>query len=331
MTSKERLFAMLEGKEVDRVPNLNILMMFAAKYINKPYSEFCQDYKVLVEGNVTCNEIFSIDLLSTMSDPYRETYDFGTELEFVYNDLPRCKSHLLKTIEDEKNLTLFDPLKSTRILDRINAIKLYKSNYGDIYPILGWIEGPFAEACDLRGINNAMIDVIEEDEFDDLMMKCVQQGILCAKAQLEAGADIIGIGDAAASIIGLALYEEKVFPYEKILIDEIKKIGGKVKLHICGDISPLLEKITELKVDILDIDYPVDMKKAIELFEGISLINGNINPIDVLSKSATEVECLVKDLIRIANGKACISAGCEIPANTPVENLLAFANALKMS
>lgn len=38
MPHKDRLFARLEGKPVDRVPNLNIVMLFAAKYAGVPYS-----------------------------------------------------------------------------------------------------------------------------------------------------------------------------------------------------------------------------------------------------------------------------------------------------
>lgn len=47
-----RVFNRLEGKPVDRVPNLNIIMQLAARYINVPYSLYCTAYKYLVEGNV---------------------------------------------------------------------------------------------------------------------------------------------------------------------------------------------------------------------------------------------------------------------------------------
>ena len=41
---------------------------------------------------------------------------------------------------------------------------------------------------------------MKSPEFvDDVFALCTEQAIRCAKAQIEAGADIIGIGDAAAS------------------------------------------------------------------------------------------------------------------------------------
>ena len=198
ITPYERLLAMMDGRanELDRVPNLNILMFFAAKYINKPFGQFCTDYRVLVEGNLRSVEKFGIDILSTLSDPVRETADFGTELVLPEDDLPHPKQVLLPNIEDVEKLQLFNPLESTRILDRIHAIELFKKEKGDEYPILGWVEGPLAEASDLRGINESLIDIVDEDNeelFHQLLEKCTQEAIMCAKAQIEAGAHIIGI------------------------------------------------------------------------------------------------------------------------------------------
>jgi hypothetical protein len=42
--------------------------------------------------------------------------------------------------------------------------------------------------------------------------------------------------------------------------------------------------MVELDADIADIDHMVDMGKAISLFDGVSLINGNVNPVDALFK-----------------------------------------------
>ena len=50
MTSYERLMNRLEGKPVDKLPNLNIVMALAARHIGATYREFCLDYRVLVES-----------------------------------------------------------------------------------------------------------------------------------------------------------------------------------------------------------------------------------------------------------------------------------------
>jgi len=334
ITPFERLCVMMDGRasELDRVPNLNILMLFAAKYIDKPFGQFCTDYRVMVEANLRCVEKFGIDILSTMSDPVRETADFGTELIIPEDDLPYPVQVLLPAIEDVEKLQLFDPWKSVRILDRIHAIRLFKELKGDEYPVLGWVEGPLAEASDLRGINGSLLDIVDEDSealFHQLMEKCTQEAILCAKAQVEAGAHIIGIGDAAASLISRNLYKEAVLPYEKRIVDAIKEAGGIARLHICGDVNRILEDIATLELDIIDIDWMVNMKRTVEIFDGISLVNGNVDPVAImLNGSVSDVKNAVHQCRIDSKGKACISAGCEIPKFTPYENLLAFTEAL---
>ena len=332
ITPYERLRAMMDGraKELDRVPNLNILMFFAAKYIDKPFGQFCTDYRVLVEGNLRCVEKFGIDILSTLSDPVRETADFGTELVYPEDNLPHPKQVLLPNIEDVEKLQLFDPWQSVRILDRIHAIELFKKEKGDEYPVMGWVEGPLAEASDLRGINESMMDIIMNEElFHQLLEKCTQEAIWCAKAQIEAGAHIIGIGDAAVSLISRELYKEAIWPYEKRIVDAIKEAGGIARLHICGDVNRHLEDIVTLEIDIMDIDWMVDMKRTVEIFDGVSIVNGNVDPVAImLNGSVSDVKNAVRKCRIDSKGKACISAGCEIPKFTPYENLLAFTEAL---
>ena len=332
ITSYERLQAMMEGNanELDRVPNLNIVMFFAAHYIKKPFGQFCADHRVLAEGNYRCVEKFGIDILSTMSDPFRETADFGTELIFPEDELPHPKQLLLPDIEDVENLQLFDPRQSVRILDRIHAIKLYKKEKGDEYPVMGWVEGPLAEACDLRGMGDCMMDMmINEELFHQLLEKCTQEAILCAKAQIEAGAHIIGMGDAAASQIDRDSYKDVILPYEKRIVEAIREAGGIARLHICGDISHLLEDIVTLELDIMDIDWMVDLKRTVEIFDGVSVVNGNVDPVAImLNGSVSDVRNAVRQCRTDSKGKACISAGCEIPKFTPHENMLAFTEAL---
>jgi len=83
----------------------------------------------------------------------------------------------------------------------------------------------------------------------------VELELAFAKAQMAAGADLISIGDAAASLVGPAIYEQLVWPYEKKLIDALHALGARVRLHICGNTRDLLGKIGALGCEIVDLDY----------------------------------------------------------------------------
>lgn len=84
----QRFVARLSGQPVDRVPNFDILMTFAAHYIRQPLSRYYLDHRVLVEANLAVAADFTVDILQAISDPYREAADFGLEVEFPADGLP---------------------------------------------------------------------------------------------------------------------------------------------------------------------------------------------------------------------------------------------------
>jgi len=329
MTPRERLFSCLDGRLTDRAPNLAILMLFAARYIGQPYDRFCSDARVMVEANLRCNAAFGIDLLSTMSDAYRETADYGATVVFPYDSLPLCTEPFLVNTHDLKKLQRFDPWHSTRILDRIQAIELYVHEAGDTYPILGWVEGPIAELADLRGLSQTLVDLYEEPAFiADAFALLTDQAIACALAQIQAGADIVGVGDAAASVVSPHLYRDAILPYEQRLISAIHAAGSRVKLHICGEITHLLDDIGQTGADIIDIDWMVDIPTAQQKCPG-AVINGNFDPVAVmLQGNPDDVKCATRANLTAGKGRICVSPGCEVPRDTPYANLHALQEAL---
>ena len=332
MTPKERVFARLAGKTVDRIPNFNILMAFAARYIGRPMDEFCTDYRVLTEANLRCAEMFGIDILSTMSDPYRETADFGANISFSYDSLPVCKP-MIREPSDIKKLKAFRIEDSVRMLNAVRAIELYKREAGGRYPILGWVEGCAAESSDLMGLTDYSMAFYDEPEMvRELMDICLESAINCIKPQIDAGADIIGVGDAVASVLGPDIYREWILPYERKLFSEIKRCGAVGRLHICGNIAPLLDDLKDCGADIVDVDWMVDFKTAGEKLAGHAVVCGNFDPVTVVRNGTPQ---LIKDAVNqcadVGGDRCIIMAGCEIPRDTPHENLLAIHRALAAS
>jgi len=331
MNQYERVMNRIEGKPVDRIPNTNIIMQFAAREIGVKYGDYVTDYRKLVEGNIVCCEKYGIDMVSTISDPFREVADRGGAVRILTDDVPACHEFLIKELGDLKKIRIVDPSITPRMADRIKACRLFKSEAGKQFPILGWIEGPMAEACDLRGINEIMTDLFDSPEFiDDLLRNCNEQAIRFAQAQVDAGADIIGVGDAAASLIGPDLYMTHVFEREKELIEAIHKMGAKVKLHICGNITALLPFLPDTGADIIDIDQLVDFAEAGEILGDRVAYAGNVDTVKTMLQGTPQN---VYDNVQAcaANGgtKLFLQAGCEVPKFTPGENLLAFMEAVK--
>lgn len=330
MNSRERVFARLEGKPVDRIPNLNIVMQIAARELGVPYSAYCKNHRLLCEGNILCVEKYGLDCVTTMSDPMKEASAFGTELVFPENDVPYAKRNLLENEETLATLKLCDPSESERMSQSVTAVEMYKREVGGDLPIIGWVEGCFAEAADLRGVNDFLTDVVINDEFvTDLLELCLEQAIRFAKAQVEAGADFIGVGDAIASVAGPNYYRKYALPYEIKLLSAIKDMGAKTKLHICGNTAPFLADLPAAYCDIIDIDWMVPLDEAIRLHGHTCAISGNYDPVAVLMQSTPkDVREAVISCAQTGGSRYMSAAGCEVSKLTPEENFAEVAKTL---
>jgi MtaA/CmuA family methyltransferase len=320
----------LQGRPVDRPPNFDIMMQFAAHYVNQPLSRYYLDYKVLCEANYAVQQDFDLDIVQAISDPYRETADFGATIEFPEDGLPMSLEPLIKEPDDIKKLNSPDPGVSPRMSDRLEAIRTMREQVGGQVPIMGWVEGALAEAADLRHVNDLMMDLVRRPGWlKELLEITVEVGIAFARAQVEAGADIIGLGDAVASLISPSMYCEFALPYEQRIFQAVHDTGGLARLHICGNTNKILADMQNSGADIIDIDWMVDIEKAAAAIGEDAALCGNFDPVAVmLQGTPDQVREATLTCGRLGGPRWISAAGCEIPDGTPVENLRAQAQAL---
>jgi MtaA/CmuA family methyltransferase len=147
-----------------------------------------------------------------------------------------------------------------------------------------------------------------------------------AEAQVRAGASLIGVGDAAASLIGPKLYRQYVFPYERRLVEGIRALGVKVRLHICGSTRKLFGDMGKVGADIIDLDWMAPIGEARLAMGPFQVLLGNIDPVRLLRNSdADSVERAIAECNRQAGERYIVGAGCEVPRGTPHENVRAMA------
>jgi MtaA/CmuA family methyltransferase len=331
MNSYERFKNRIKGKPVDRPPNFDIIMQFAAHYIGSLLRPYYWDHRVLVEANMAMLTDFDLDIVQTISDPYRETHDFGAIVEYPDDDLPMALIPLIAEPEDLKKLKSPDPYTSQRMSDRLEAIRLFREKVGGEVPIMGWVEGALAQAADLRGISNIMTDLYDRPAWvQELLEQCVEVEIAFAKAQVEAGADIIGLGDAVASQVNPKMYRKFALPYEQRIFEAVREAGGYSRLHICGNTSRIVADMVDSGADIVDIDWMVDIDRAAEAFADKVALLGNFDPVVVmLQGTPDEVYHAVTDCLKRGGPRSISGAGCEIPDATPHENMHAQTQALR--
>jgi MtaA/CmuA family methyltransferase len=190
----------------------------------------------------------------------------------------------------------------------------------------GWMEGPCGAAADMRGISALMIDFNDDPAFvRDLFDFVFEVGMRFARAQVEAGADVIGIGDPAASLVGPKIYREFVWPYEKKMVDGLHSLGARVRLHICGNTRQILKEASRLGCDHVDVDSLAPLAEARGEVGPEQVLLGGLDPVrDLLNGTAQSVYSKVAECHRQAGPRYIVGAGCEVPRDTPAANVHAM-------
>jgi MtaA/CmuA family methyltransferase len=329
MTGKQRILAKLGGEPTDSLPLMPITMMFAADLAGVPYAAYARDHRVLGDAQVAVAERFGFDYVSAISDPAREASDLGATVEWFADQPPAIVESraLLNDKGKLAGLRLPDPAAPGRMADRVEAVRLLAERTGTTRIVEGWVEGPCAMGADLRGLNTLMLDFFDDAPFVEALFEfSVRMEVEFARAQVAAGATLIGVGDAAASLVGPKLYTRFVLPCERRLVAAIHALGVPVRLHICGNTKRIVEGMGRTGADIIDLDYPTPLGHARRAMGETQVLLGNIDPVrELRDGTPASVAAALGECYRQAGAAYICGAGCEVPRGTPHANMDAMA------
>ena len=330
MTGRQRILDRVRGRATDCLPCMPITMMFASDLFGSRYLDYATDYRVQSAAQLKIAEEFELDHVSVISDPCCEASDCGGEIVYYENEppAPEGENALLRDKETLGSLHAPDPGSGPRMSNRLRALRELAGAVGDCLLVEGWVEGPCAEAADLRGISRLMIDFYDDPDFvRELVEFVVEMGIAFARAQVDAGATVIGVGDAASSLIGPTFYDEFIAPAEQRLVDAVHQAGAICRLHICGNTRAILPSLAKLGCEIVDVDGMVAMEVARQTVGSEQVLLGNLDPVRAILNGTPEtIRAGFAQCYQEAGSHYIVGAGCEIPRGTPLENFRAIVD-----
>ncbi|MHC4221145.1 MAG: uroporphyrinogen decarboxylase family protein [Planctomycetota bacterium] len=334
MNSKERCLAAINGQDVDRAPVFPLLMHLSAQHAGITYREFAGNGSAMAQAQLLMLEKFGLDAITSCTDAFRVPADLGGEMVFPESGPPHLAKPMVRNEEDFKNLKkpdISDP--AGRMADRLKGISEMAKAVGDQCLVLGWVEMPFAEACSICGLTEVMMMMFDNPKLLHSLMEFLTDiTIDFSLAQLEAGAPMIGAGDAAASLISPEQYRQFALPYEQRICKAIHDKAGLAKLHICGNTTGILEDITSCGADLFNVDHVVDFDLACETYKKAQkCFKGNIDPVaDMFQATPEHCEKRSIQCLQAAQGlRYMLSPGCEVPAGIGDEVFHAFCQAPK--
>jgi MtaA/CmuA family methyltransferase len=326
MTPKERIQATMWGETWDRPAVTPIFMSWAAGFIGRTYRDYYLDGDVLVQAQLAVVKAFNLDQISAISDPWREASAYGMEFDYPEHGVGRPRALLIQSPQDTSRIRPLDIEHADRPKQRVESVRKMAQAIGRTHSVLGWVEGPIALYADLRGVESMFLDLIDAPQMYLAAAEIlIENQIRFARAQIAAGADMIGVGDAVASQISPSMYQQFVLPFEKRLFEAIHEAGAAVKLHICGDVRNSVRFMAQTGCDILDVDWMVPLDEARAAIGPDVALAGNLDPAAVLLQGTPqEVADTARRNIEMGGRRFILQPGCEVPPGTPEENIRAF-------
>lgn len=339
MTSLERVQAVLAGKMPDRLPVIPQGFMFSMRTAGYDIGQVNRSPAKMAEAHRISQEKYGYDGCVVDVDDATLAEACGAKVIFRENDVATVDEHhpILEDLRDIDDLKLPDPMKDGRICEWLETVQRLKESIGDHVFIMGRADaGPFSLLCLLRGTQNFMIDLLDEEPevIHHALEWATEAHVRFARAQLMAGSHATSMGDsyASADLVSPNMYRTFAYPYEKKVVQRIRDLGLPYAIHICGDASSIITEMGSTGAEILEIDWKTDMGLARKAVPDNVVLMGNIDPSDPMCIGTPEkVKAQIKEMIEKIQGRGIIiSSGCALGANTKPENMAAMVESAKL-
>ena len=135
---------------------------------------------------------------------------------------------------------------------------------------------------------------------------------------------MIGVGDAAASLVGPRIYEEFVWPREKKMVGRTRPGRPRAAAHLRQHPADSAG-IGRLGCDLIDIDWLVPLDQARRELGPRRSLSGNIDPVKAVCATARPHRSPPRlPSVSAWRGHAISSWPFEVPATRPWQTSLAL-------
>ncbi len=334
MNSIERVQRTIGGETPDRVPVIPLIIHHAMKIAGVRYDQYARDPALVASTQVNAWETYGYDGFHVTCDNWILPAALGCPIRFEKDQPPTAAERVLSDSKDLGRLTQPQTGTEGRMGFKVEATRLTAQAIGDrCFLKTNFDQGPFSLATAVRGIERLMIDCYDDPQFVfDLLEICTDAVIKFALACGRAGCHALTFGDSTAGLLNRSLYEQFAWPFEVRVAEALDALEMPVFMHICGDTAHIIDLMGQTGFVGLEIDYQRPIAFVKEKTGGRICLQGNIEPAGVLLSGTPDN---VREACRVAiqqgmpGSRFILSSGCEVPRDTPPENLHAMVQAAR--
>ncbi|MFO7651881.1 MAG: uroporphyrinogen decarboxylase family protein [bacterium] len=332
LTPRERFGLLVIDEPQDRVPVYPLVTAHAARVAGINLRDYYTDGRSMARSQLVAQERYGIDFISFFSEVGIIAEALGSEYHYPDDDLPLLsvpKWRELGSVDD----AVADPARDGRLRLYLDAIADAWEARGDTVPILAYVPAPFTTAQQLVDAEAFLTGLLTEPErIRALLDYATASTIRFCRAIIGAGGLPLLVDPlASSSVISAGHYREFALPAEAAVIRYLHRFDLDVILHICGDTGPIIGLMPESGADLLSVDH-IGLDAAIAGAGTHCRLVGNFDTSELLLGEPAAIERGVAAMVEA--GKRCprgfvAATGCEVPVDTPPENVLAFVRAAR--
>jgi len=213
----------------------------------------------------------------------------------------------------------------------IRPCKKAIEKYGDQYFIIG-APGVFTmeSMVHTQGMERTLMDILDRPEFlKKWTHRNLQVSIQCAIAMAKLGVDAFYIGETFGQFLSPHQFEELCLPFFQHFVEVLRDYKPLIYLHMCGQVTHLLDLIPQTGVDCFEPLDEVAGTKAKDAKEKIGdkvALMGGVRTTLLAHGTTKEVKQDCERCIRDAgHGGGYILAACDmLPTETKSEKVNAM-------
>jgi uroporphyrinogen decarboxylase len=332
LTPRERFGLLVIDEPQDRVPVYPLVTAHAARVAGIPIRDYYTDGSAMARCQLAAQESYGTDFITFFSEVGLIAEALGSQYSYPDDDLPLLDRPKWNQLV-EPDAAVVDPKSDGRLRVYLDAISYAYEARGDTVPILCYVPAPFTTAQQLVDQEAFLMGLLTAPEqvqrlLDYATRSCLS---LCRAVIGAGGLPVLVDPLASGSVISAEQYREFALPPEKRVIDYLHRFDLDIVLHICGDTGSTAAMMPDTGADLLSLDR-IEVSEAIARAGERARIVGNLSTSDILLGTSHEVGDAVAAMVE--QGRRCprgfvAATGCEVPVETPPENVRAFVTAAK--
>ncbi|XP_031380756.1 uroporphyrinogen decarboxylase [Punica granatum] len=340
-TTEPLLLTAVRGEDVERPPVW--LMRQAGRYM-KSYQIICEKYPSFRERSENVDLVVEISL-----QPWNV---FKPDGVILFSDIltPLSGMNIPFDIVKGKGPIIFNPIQTASDVDQVRefipeasvpyvgeALNILRKEVDTKAAVLGFVGAPFTLASYVvEGGSSKNFTKIKRLAFSQpkvlhaLLDKFATSMAKYVKYQADNGAQVVQIFDSWATELSPEDFEEFSLPYLRRIVDSVKQTHPNLPLILYASGSGgLLERLALTGVDVVSLDWTVDMAEGRRRLGADVAVQGNVDP-GVLFGSKEFITNRIHGTVRKAGkGKHILNLGHGIKVGTPEENVAHFFEVAK--